>query len=43
MDLPSARANSRAAASVNVMTPKDWDYFWKLPPARRDAYMQARG
>ena len=26
----------------NVMTPEDWDYFWKLPPARRDAYMQAR-
>ncbi len=27
---------------VNVMTPEDWDYFWKLPPTRRDAYMQAR-
>jgi len=26
----------------NVMTQEDWDYFWKLPPARRDAYMQAR-
>lgn len=26
----------------SVMTPEDWDYFWKLPPARRDAYMQAR-
>ena len=26
----------------NVMTPEDWDYFWKLPPTRRDAYMQAR-
>ncbi len=26
----------------NIMTQEDWDYLRRLPPARRDAYMQAR-
>lgn len=38
----AGRAQQRNSRPSNVMTQEDWDYFWKLPPARREAYMQAR-